>query len=172
MAFGRRSGMERRRIFHDARELAAEIAEARSARGPVVLANGCFDVLHVGHVRYLRDAAACGGILVVAVNDDESARALKGEGRPVMPEEERAEVLAALRFVDYVLIFSGSTVDEVMRALRPDYHAKGTDYTLESVPERETARSIGCTTIIVGDPKDHSSRELIERIRAGGTRGS
>ena len=159
--------MADRRVFRDASELAAELAAVRGAKGKVVLANGCFDVLHVGHIRYLREAAALGGVLVVALNDDASARALKGAGRPFMSEDERAEMLLALRFVDYVLVFRERTVDGIIRTLRPDVHAKGTDYTQDTVPERETAREVGCSTVIVGDPKDHSSTDIIGRIRRG-----
>lgn len=152
-------------IFNDAGRLAATLTGLRSGGSTVVLANGCFDIIHVGHVRYLEDAATHGDILIVAVNDDDSTRRLKGEGRPVMPAVERAEILSAMRFVDYVLIFSGDTVDGVLRELRPDVHAKGTDYTVESVPEIETAREIGCVTVITGDPKDRSSRGIISRLR-------
>ncbi|MDD4856660.1 MAG: adenylyltransferase/cytidyltransferase family protein [Candidatus Krumholzibacteria bacterium] len=159
--------MEHERIFRDASKLAVELEALRRKRGAVVLANGCFDILHVGHIRYLREASVLGGILVVALNDDESARALKGAGRPVMSAEERAEILLALRYVDYVLIFSESTVDGIIRTLRPDFHAKGTDYRCDTVPERETASSVGCRTVIVGDPKDHSSRDIIGRVREG-----
>ncbi len=153
------------RLFDDARSLSAVLETQRGESGPIVLANGCFDVLHVGHVRYLRGAAALGGILVVALNDDTSAAKLKGEGRPVFNESERAEILLALEGVDYVLLFGEGTVDDIIRILRPDFHAKGTDYTVETVPELETARSVGCKTVIVGDPKDHSSSEIISRIR-------
>lgn len=152
-------------IFNDAGKLAAALTGTRSGGSRVVLANGCFDIIHVGHVRYLEDAATHGDLLVVAVNDDDSTRRLKGEGRPVMPAVERAEILSAMRFVDYVLIFSGDTVDGVLRELHPDVHAKGTDYTVESVPEIETAREIGCVTVITGDPKDRSSRGIISRLR-------
>ena len=124
-------------------------------------------ILHVGHIRYLEEAAGHGDLLVVAVNDDESTRRLKGEGRPVMPAAERAEILSALRVVDYVLIFPDDTVDGILRELRPDVHAKGTDYTVETVPELETARATGCITVITGDPKDRSSREIISRLRRG-----
>jgi rfaE bifunctional protein nucleotidyltransferase chain/domain len=158
----------RDKSFRDAAALERELRDIRAEKGPVVLANGCFDVLHVGHIRYLRGAADLGGVLVVALNDDESTRALKGEGRPVFPIGERCELLLALRCVDYVLVFSGRTVDEVIRTIRPDVHAKGTDYTIESVPEIETAREVGCRTVIVGDPKDHSSRDIIDRIRSEG----
>lgn len=160
-------GMTCGKIFRDAAALSRELEDERRAKGAVVLANGCFDVLHAGHVRYLRDAAALGGLLVVALNDDESTKALKGAGRPIMPEEERAEILCALRFVDYVLIFAAPTVNEIVSVLRPDYHAKGTDYTPDTVPERETARSVGCRTVIVGDAKEHSSCDIIRKIREG-----
>jgi len=152
-------------IFDDAGRLAAALTGIRAGGSRVVLANGCFDIIHVGHVRYLEDAATHGDLLVVAVNDDDSTRWLKGEGRPIMPAVERAEILSAMRFVDYVLIFSGDTVDDVLRVLRPDVHAKGTDYTVESVPEIETAREIGCVTVITGDRKDRSSRGIISRLR-------
>jgi rfaE bifunctional protein nucleotidyltransferase chain/domain len=155
------------RIFRDASLLGAALERARAGRGPVVLANGIFDILHVGHIRYLEGAAALGGVLVVALNDDASARALKGPGRPVVPVEERAEVVVALRAVDFVLIFGGPTVDGVIAALRPDVHAKGTDYTVETVPELAAARSVGARTVIVGDAKRHSTRDLIEKIREG-----
>lgn len=159
--------MEPKRLFDDPRELATALEPLRRERGALVLANGCFDVLHVGHIRYLREAAALGGILVVALNDDASTRALKGAGRPVMGERDRAALLLALRFVDFVLLFGESTVDRALRVLRPDIHAKGTDYTPDTVPERETARAIGCRTVITGDPKERSSRDIIGRIRKG-----
>lgn len=152
-------------IFTDAGSLAGILAGLRSGDRKVVLANGCFDIIHVGHVRYLEEAADHGDFLVVAINDDDSTRRLKGEGRPVMPALERAEILSAMRFVDYVLIFPDDTVDGVLRELRPDVHAKGTDYTVETVPEIETAREIGCVTVITGDPKDRSSRGIISRLR-------
>jgi rfaE bifunctional protein nucleotidyltransferase chain/domain len=136
-----------------------------------VLANGCFDLLHVGHVRYLAAAAALGDILVVALNDDTSTRLLKGADRPVMPAGERAEILLALEGVDYVFLFGDRTVDDVILQLKPDVHAKGTDYTVETVPELETAKSVGCRTAIVGDPKDHSSGDIIDRCKGGGDRG-
>ena len=153
------------RIFTDASILSDRLEDERGRGGKVVLANGCFDFVHVGHVRYLAEAAEHGDILVVAVNDDGSTRRLKGKGRPMMPAPERAEILASMRFVDYVLIFGEDTVDGVLRTLRPDVHAKGTDYTVDTVPELETAREIGCRTVITGDPKERSSRELISRLR-------
>jgi rfaE bifunctional protein nucleotidyltransferase chain/domain len=152
------------RYFKDASELASKLRAMRRSGKRLVLANGCFDMLHVGHIRYLEEAATHGGILVVALNDDESTKALKGSGRPVFPEDERAEMLLALRPVDFVLLFSSGTVDGVIRELRPEVHAKGTDYTVETVPEIETAREVGCITVIVGDPKDHSSSEIIGRL--------
>jgi rfaE bifunctional protein nucleotidyltransferase chain/domain len=130
----------------------------------IVLTNGCFDLLHVGHIRYLQAAAAIGDILITAINSDAQVRALKGEGRPAMPENERAELISALRFVDYVTVFNEPTVTELILAIKPDFHAKGTDYTAETVPEREIVRAVGGKVVIVGDPKDHSSTELIQQI--------
>ena len=136
----------------------------------VVLANGCFDLLHVGHIRYLQGAKAVGGKLVVAINSDESVRALKGEGRPLMPAAERAEILAALGDVDAVVVFDGPDVRALIRELHPDVQAKGTDYTAESVPERAEVMAYGGRVEIVGDPKSHSTSELLSRLRpsAGG----
>lgn len=146
-------------------EEAAGIAERLSAEGKrLVLANGCFDLLHVGHVRYLEGARRLGDALLVAVNGDASARRLKGPGRPIMPEAERAEILAALTCVDYVLVFADDTVDTLIARLRPAVHAKGTDYTEASIPERESVLSHGGSVAIAGDPKGHSTRELIEMI--------
>ncbi|MGZ4858348.1 MAG: adenylyltransferase/cytidyltransferase family protein [Candidatus Angelobacter sp.] len=127
------------------------------------MTNGCFDLLHVGHVRYLRAAKQLGGRLVVAVNSDASTRALKGEGRPRVPGEERAELLAALSDVDAVTIFDAPDVTELIRLLRPDIHAKGTDYTAEGVPERDVVIACGGRVAIVGDPKDHSTTDLLRR---------
>jgi D-glycero-beta-D-manno-heptose 1-phosphate adenylyltransferase len=132
----------------------------------ITLANGCFDLLHVGHVRYLHAAKQLGGRLVVAINSDDSVRVLKGEGRPLMPESERAEILAALSDVDAVVIFSEPDVRSLVREIRPDVHAKGTDYTAENVPERDTVVECGGRVAIVGDPKDHSATEII-RTRLG-----
>ena len=160
------------RIFRDAGLLAKHLQKLRVDQGPLVLANGGFDILHVGHVRYLVDAAALGGILVVALNDDASTLKLKGAGRPAVPVDERAEILIALEPVDYVLIFADETVDSIIEVLRPDSHAKGTDYAVETVPERGAAKAIGCKTVIVGDPKNHSSRDMIGRIRGEGKCGS
>lgn len=142
-------------------ELRQRVAEWRRAGERITLANGCFDLLHVGHVRYLRAAKALGGRLVVAINSDESVRALKGAGRPLMPAEERAEILAALADVDAVVIFSEPDVRALIREIRPDIHAKGTDYTANSVPERDVVLECGGRVEIVGDPKDHSASEII-----------
>ena len=131
----------------------------------LVLTNGAFDVLHVGHIRALQDARGLGDVLLVAVNDDASVSALKGPGRPVVPAAERAEIVAALECVDFVHIFAAADVGELLRALRPDVHAKGHDYTVETVPEREIALEVGAEIAIVGDPKDHSATEIIKRIR-------
>jgi rfaE bifunctional protein nucleotidyltransferase chain/domain len=131
----------------------------------IVLANGCFDVLHAGHVRYLGGARALGDILVVGVNSDSEVAKLKGEGRPIMPEEERSEIVAALQAVDLVTIFDEPTVTELLLAIKPDVHAKGTDYTEETVPERDVVRSYGGRVAIVGDPKDHSTSEIIRRFQ-------
>jgi rfaE bifunctional protein nucleotidyltransferase chain/domain len=141
------------------------IAERKRRAERVVFANGCFDTLHVGHVRYLEGARREGDILVVAVNSDSSVSALKGAGRPILPESARAELVAALRAVDYVILFSEPNVDALLEFLRPDVHAKGTDYTAESVPERATAARLGIRVAIVGDPKDHSTREFLESVR-------
>jgi D-glycero-beta-D-manno-heptose 1-phosphate adenylyltransferase len=142
-------------------ELQERVAEWRRAGARVTLTNGCFDLLHVGHVRYLRAARELGGKVVVAVNSDASARALKGEGRPVAPAEERAEILAALADVDAVVIFPENDVRALIREIRPDLHAKGTDYTAENVPERDEVEACGGRVVIVGDPKNHSATEII-----------
>ena len=142
-------------------ELRRRVAAWRRAGERVTLANGCFDVLHVGHIRYLRAARELGGKLVVAVNSDDSVRALKGAGRPVMPAEERAEILAALADVDAVVIFPEKDVRAMVRAIRPDFHAKGTDYTTKTVPERAEVEACGGRVAIVGDPKNHSATEII-----------
>lgn len=142
-------------------ELRARVAQWRDAGDRITLANGNFDLLHVGHVRYLRGAKALGGKLVVAVNSDSSVRALKGEGRPIMPENERAEIVAALADVDAVVIFPDLDVRAIIREIRPDIQAKGTDYTADSVPERDTVGEYGGRVAIVGDPKDHSTSEII-----------
>lgn len=138
----------------------------KQAGEAITLANGCFDLLHVGHVRYLRAAKQLGGRLIVAINSDESVRALKGEGRPLMPAEERAEILSALTDVDAVVIFSEHDVRALIREIRPDVHAKGTDYTADTVPERDAVAECGGRVEIVGDPKNHSATEII-RSRIG-----
>lgn len=142
-------------------ELRQRVEEWRRDGQPVTLANGGFDLLHVGHVRYLRGAKALGGRLVVAINSDSSVRTLKGEGRPVMPENERAEIVAALADVDAVVIFPELDVRAIIREIRPDIQAKGTDYTADSVPERDTVAEYGGRVEIVGDAKDHSTSEII-----------
>ena len=147
--------------------LAERVRRLRSEGRTIAMANGCFDLLHVGHVRYLEAAAAEADVLVVAINDDASVQSLKGEGRPILTAADRAELVAALRFVDHVVIFEGPTVAPLLMAVRPDVHCKGTDYTVESVPERETVRAYGGRTAIVGDPKDHSTRDLLARIARG-----
>jgi D-glycero-beta-D-manno-heptose 1-phosphate adenylyltransferase len=150
----------------DREGLRKRVAEWRRAGESVTLTNGCFDLLHVGHVRYLHAAKRLGGQLVVAVNSDESVRALKGEGRPLMPAAERAEILASLADVDAVVIFPESDVRALIREIRPDTHAKGTDYTTGNVPERDVVLECGGRVEIVGDPKDHSATEII-RSRLG-----
>ena len=142
-------------------ELHRQVEEWRRAGELITLANGNFDLLHVGHVRYLHGAKALGGRLVVAINSDASVRRLKGEGRPIMPENERAEIVAALADVDAVVIFSELDVRAIIREIRPDIQAKGTDYTADSVPERDTVAEYGGRVAIVGDPKDHSTSEII-----------
>ena len=146
-----------------------ELIARRRANGErIVLTNGCFDIFHVGHIRYLASAKELGGFLVVAVNSDEQVKLLKGNGRPFMPEGERAEVIASLRFVDAVTIFPEPTVTELLLAMKPEIHAKGTDYTTDTVPEREIVCGYGGTVAIVGDPKDHSSTEMFSRLGAKG----
>ncbi len=141
------------------------IADERRAGRTIAFANGIFDLLHVGHIRYLQAAAAEADILVVGINDDGTA-STKGPGRPVLKAEARAELVASIRGVDYVTIFPEPTVDALLTLLRPDVHCKGTDYTVDTVPERETVRSYGGRIAIVGDPKDHSTRDLLARVRA------
>ena len=145
-------------------ELKAIVSQIRGAGGKIVFANGCFDLLHAGHVRYLESAKKMGDVLILGINSDSCVHALKGEGRPLQPEEHRAEILASLECVDYVLVFDTPTVDGILEELRPDVHAKGTDYTEESVPERETVRAYGGQVAVAGDPKDHSTRDLIHTI--------
>jgi rfaE bifunctional protein nucleotidyltransferase chain/domain len=139
------------------------VQQWRAQGSKVVLTNGCFDLLHVGHVRYLRAAKELGGKLLVAVNSDASVRTLKGNGRPRVPDHERAEILAALTDVDAVVVFDAPDVRELIRLIRPDIHAKGTDYTAENVPERDVVIACGGQVAIVGDPKDHSTTEMLKR---------
>lgn len=146
--------------------LRQRVAEWRSGGEQIVLANGCFDLLHVGHIRYLRGAKGLGGKLIVALNSDDSVRRIKGEGRPFMPQDERAEIVAALADVDAVVIFDEGDVRALIRELRPDVQAKGTDYTRENVPEREEVVACGGRVEIVGDPKDHSTSEMLRQVRA------
>lgn len=145
-------------------DLIEAIADERKAGAVIVLANGCFDLFHAGHLRYLQGAAELGDVLVVAVNSDSQAHKLKGEGRPFTSESERAEIISGLRCVDIVTVFDEPTVEGLLRAIKPDFHAKGTDYTVDTVPEREIVREYGGTVAIVGDPKDHSSTEIIRKI--------
>jgi rfaE bifunctional protein nucleotidyltransferase chain/domain len=145
-------------------ELRTIVSQIHSEGGKVVFANGCFDLLHAGHVRYLQSAKELGDVLILGINSDACVAALKGRGRPLQPEEERAEILASLDCVDYVLLFDAPTVDNILAELQPDVHAKGTDYTEESVPERKTVRAYGGRTVIAGDPKNHSTRDLIHTI--------
>lgn len=146
-------------------QLVAAVAEDRRAGRVIAMANGCFDVLHVGHVRYLQGAKAEADLLVVGVNGDASVRRLKGEGRPVMPAEDRALLVAALRCVDHVVVFDEDDVTRLLLRLRPEVHCKGTDYAPDTVPERDVVRSYGGRVAIVGDAKRHDTRTLIERIR-------
>jgi rfaE bifunctional protein nucleotidyltransferase chain/domain len=145
-------------------ELVHEVARDRAAGRTVALANGCFDLLHVGHVRYLEAAAAEADRLIVAVNDDPSVAGLKGAGRPILPASDRAELVAALRGVDYVVVFGDPNVERLLLLLKPDVHCKGTDYTVESVPERAIVLQYGGRTAIVGDEKTHATRDLVKRI--------
>jgi len=147
-------------------ESVRELAAGAGAR-VLVLANGCFDPLHVGHVRYLEDARTHGDFLVVALNNDESTRRLKGNDRPIVPELDRATLLAALRCVDAVLLFGTDNVEEILASLRPAVHAKGTDYTEATVPEADAARRLGIRTVITGDAKSHASREIVAKVRRG-----
>jgi rfaE bifunctional protein nucleotidyltransferase chain/domain len=150
------------RVVSDA-ELRALVAADRRDGRTIALANGCFDVLHVGHVRYLEGAKQQADRLVVAVNDDRSVAALKGPGRPIMPAAARAELIAALRAADYVVVFPELTVERLLTELRPEVHCKGTDYTADTVPERDVVRAYGGRIAIVGDPKAHSTRDLLAR---------
>ena len=145
-------------------ELVVAVARDRAEGRTIAFANGCFDLLHVGHTRYLQGAAAEGDRLIVAVNDDRSVAGLKGTGRPILAGTDRAELVAALRGVDYVILFGDPTVERLLRLVKPDVHCKGTDYTVDSVPERAVVQSYGGRTAIVGDQKSHATRDLIARI--------
>lgn len=148
----------------DRAELIQMVSRARKYGAGIVLANGCFDVLHAGHVRYLEGARALGDVLVVGINADAQVAKLKGAGRPILPERERAEIVASLEAVSLVTVFEEPTVTELLLAIKPDFHAKGTDYTEETVPERDVVRSFGGRVAIVGDPKDHSTSEILRRV--------
>ena len=148
----------------DREALVARVAATRAEGARIVLANGCFDVLHAGHVRYLEGARALGDLLVVGINSDAQVARLKGAGRPILSERERAELIASLQAVDLVTIFPEPTVTELLLELRPDVHAKGTDYTEETVPERDVVRSYGGQVRIVGDPKNHSTSEILKKV--------
>ncbi|HTK39035.1 MAG TPA: adenylyltransferase/cytidyltransferase family protein [Pyrinomonadaceae bacterium] len=149
----------------DRGRLIKRVASKRAEGQKVILANGCFDLIHAGHIRYLAGAKELGGVLVVGINSDDQVCKLKGPGRPYIDQNERAEIISALRCVDLVTIFDEPTVEELIMAIRPDFHAKGTDYTTETVPEREIVRSYGGQVAIVGDPKDHSSTGLIATVK-------
>jgi len=151
------------RILRQA-DLIACVQEARQNGARIVFANGCFDVLHVGHIRYLQGAGALGDLLVVGINSDRQVAILKGPGRPIMADTERAEMVASISAVDLVIIFDEPTVENLLLAIRPDIHAKGTDYTEETVPEREVVRSYGGCVAIVGDPKNHSTSDILDRL--------
>ena len=151
--------------IHERDALAKELDRRRRDGAVVAFANGLFDLLHVGHLRYLQAARREGDLLVVGLNSDRSARELKGPDRPIVPQAERAELVAGFGCVDYVTIFDDRTVEPLLRALRPDVHCKGTDYTVETVPERGIALELGIRIAIVGDPKDHATRDLIRQIR-------
>ena len=146
-------------------DLLETLERERAAGKRIAFANGCFDVLHVGHIRYLQDAAKVADVLVVGVNGDDSVRQLKGEGRPVMPQDERAEIIDAIRGVTYVTIFDEKSPSRLLQTLKPDFQCKGTDYTADSVPERDIVQAYGGKVVIVGDPKDHSTTEILSKMR-------
>ena len=154
-----------RRVLFPREELAPLLASRQGEGQRVVLANGCFDLLHAGHVDYLEAARAEGDVLVVALNTDASVRRLKGDGRPRLPLEQRARLIAAFRVVDFVIAFPEPTLHDTLRLLRPDVHAKGADYAPESLPEADLDRQLGIRIAIVGDPKDHGTRDIIKQIR-------
>jgi rfaE bifunctional protein nucleotidyltransferase chain/domain len=163
--------MKTQKLALSRNELAKVLAEHRAKNEKIVLANGCFDILHVGHTRYLDAAKSEGDILVVGINSDKGVRTLKGEGRPVLPELERAELVAALESVDYVIIFDEPNVEALLEMLRPNVHAKGTDYTAETVPERAVADRLGIRVAIVGDAKNHSTRDLLAHLAGNKSAG-
>jgi len=150
--------------FKTLRQLEVLVNNFKEKGKTIILANGCFDIIHVGHIRYLTGAKALGDILIVAINSDGSTKVLKGSGRPVTNEEERAEIISAFECVDYVTLFSERNVENILLKLKPDIHAKGSDYTQDNVPERETVKSYGGRIAITGDPKDHSSKDIIKKI--------
>jgi rfaE bifunctional protein nucleotidyltransferase chain/domain len=163
--------MKAQKLVLSRNELAQTLAARRATGQKLVLANGCFDILHVGHTRYLEGAKAEGDVLVVAINSDKSVTKLKGEGRPVLPELERAELVAALESVDYVTVFDEPNVESLLETLHPDIHAKGTDYTAETVPERAVADRLGIRVAIVGDAKNHSTRDLLAQLAGNKSTG-
>lgn len=156
--------MEKNKIYRNHQELCAIIERHKQEGKTIVFTNGCYDLLHVGHIRCLKGAKAEGDILVLALNSDESVQAFKKKGRPLMPEDERLELLAAIEYVDYLTVFSEPTVDSLLRLLRPHVYAKGTDYNAENLPEREAAREINARMAFVGDPKSHSTTVFIAKI--------
>ena len=156
--------MPENQIVLSREELIKRVSSAKAGGARMVFANGCFDVLHVGHIRYLAGARELGDVLIVGINSDEQVAIQKGAGRPILPAVERAEIVAALESVSYVTIFDEPTVEELLLALEPDVHAKGTDYTTDTVPERDVVRSYGGEVAIVGDPKNHSTSEIIARL--------
>jgi len=158
------------RIFRDLGKLAAEMRRQQRRGRRIVFVNGCFDLLHGGHASYLEEAATHGDLLVCGVNSDASVRELKGEGRPICNEEERLAVLAALRCVDYLIVFEEQTCERLLRTLRPDVHAKGTDYTVDTVPERVVSDELGIETVIAGDPKENATKAIIRKVRQGSGR--
>jgi rfaE bifunctional protein nucleotidyltransferase chain/domain len=149
----------------DRAAIVAKTNSARKSGQTIVFANGCFDVLHAGHIRYLQGARELGDVLVVAINADDQVKALKGNARPILSELERAELVASISVVDFVTIFAEPTVEQLLLAIKPDVHAKGTDYTEETVPEREVVRAFGGRVAIVGDPKNHSTSEMLKRFK-------
>ena len=153
-------------------DLLAAVSRDRAAGRTIAFANGCFDLLHVGHIRYLQGAAREADRLIVAVNDDRSVASLKGPGRPILAAAARAELVSAIRGVDYVVIFSDENVERLLNAIRPDVHCKGTDYTVDTVPERAVVQAYGGRTAIVGDPKRHATRELLRQIQGTTTAGT